>query len=418
MIQWIQRTSFFPEIILSGSLLVLGTLTDFLLQGWQGLLVGICYALSALFLRRYEYLSLILVALAAILLVILGLQPTFSGALVLLQTFFIATFGRRLWSLIYSGVVFVAAIATIAEASFRTELLSNIYGLAIFSNSGRWTAFVFISIAVTFSILLAWLSGTWLIVQHKERTLQRERTAIDEHQIRLAIDLAEQNERMGIARDLNLISSQQLSSSIAMVEGAKYAAKIQPEVALRTLEKLEVMLRETHGELHQQQDALSHGVSIAPAPPNIFDLDALMVQYREIGYNCTLNHQGAILSLLDSAELAIYRIVFDALGNVRKHAPLGTIVTVDLTWQEDGLQVLIKDNGTETLRKQVGSEAVGIYNVNNDLEALVTEVDGVGIRTMQERASLIGGSLEAKVVPGVGFTVNALIPDLSPLTKA
>ncbi|MFM6980635.1 MAG: ATP-binding protein [Micrococcales bacterium] len=417
MIQWIQKSDWLPEIYLACVLLIAGLLPDTINQGWQGALAAAAFVIGIIFLRKFEYLALVLSAVSAAVSIWFSLDPLITGVLTLLGVFFISAFGRLLWSALYTASAFLAGIVVIAHTCFDSPLLENIYGLAIFSDIGRWSAFIIISLVTLVILTLAWLVGNWFIVQHKERLLQRERSAIDEKQIRLAIDLAEQNERMGIARDLNLVTTQQLSASIALIEGARYASKIDAEVATRTLERVEGLLRETHTELQQQQDALSHGVSIAPAPPNIFDLDALMIQYREIGYNCTLKHQGEQHALIDSAELAIYRIVFDALGNIRKHAVIGTDITVDLTWQDGGLQLLIKDNGTETARKVDNHTGAGDYNVNDDLEALVSEVDGVGIRTMRERAEIIGGSLEAKVVPGVGFTVNALFPNLQTILK-
>lgn len=417
MIQWVQSKVLLPEIILAGVLLLGGTLPDFLIQGASATLTGLAFVASAFFLRKYQYIAIAFTVAGATLEVALSLQPLITGVLTVILVLFSATFSPRRWAILYATAIVAAGIAVIAHTSFDSVLLSNIYGLAIFSEQGRWSAFFVMVLVELVIVATASLIGALVSIRFNERKLQRERTAIDEHQIRLAIDLAEQNERMGIARDLNQVTTQQLSSSIAMVEGARYAARLDAQVAVRSLERLEKMLRESHTELQQVQDALSHGVSIAPAAPNLFDLDALMVQFRELGYNCTLTHEGKVRALIDSAELNIYRIVFDALNNVRQHAPKSTHVSVDLTWHENGLQVLIKDDGLETARKIADLEIAGSYNVNDDLNSLLREVDGVGIRTMRERAELIGGSLEAKVVPGVGFTINAIFPDLASVAK-
>jgi signal transduction histidine kinase len=133
---------------------------------------------------------------------------------------------------------------------------------------------------------------------------------------------------------------------------------------------------------------------------------------REAGYNMSVVYTGAISDLESSMELAIYRIVLEALKNVRQHNPKGTSVTVELTWFESNLQVIIKDNGVEVVRKGATAEK-GIaksYDATEDLQSLLEKVVGPGITAMRERVESFGGSLEAQRAVGVGFTVSALFP--------
>jgi signal transduction histidine kinase len=126
----------------------------------------------------------------------------------------------------------------------------------------------------------------------------------------------------------------------------------------------------------------------------------------------TVIYTGAVTSLGSSMELAIYRIVLEALKNVRQHNPKGTSVTVELTWFESNLQVIIKDNGVEVTRKSAAAEQ-GLpksYDANEDLQSLLEKVVGPGITAMRERVESFGGSLEAQRAIGIGFTVSALFP--------
>jgi signal transduction histidine kinase len=111
-------------------------------------------------------------------------------------------------------------------------------------------------------------------------------------------------------------------------------------------------------------------------------------------------------------ELAIYRIVFEALKNVKQHNPKGTMATVELTWFENSLQVIIRDNGVEVVRKSsVGPNGLPLpYDANDDIQSLLEKVVGPGITAMRERVESFGGSLEAQRVVGIGFTVSALFP--------
>jgi signal transduction histidine kinase len=160
-------------------------------------------------------------------------------------------------------------------------------------------------------------------------------------------------------------------------------------------------------------DMLNKSVAVATTPPGISEIDALAAQYRELGYPTRLQHLGKRLNLLASAELNTYRIVFDALDNVREHAPIGTYIDVDFIWSENGLQVLVKDNGTEVAAKSADQllNPEG-YTAEDDEKALTEEVTGPVITGMHERAQLFQGSVEARRVPGIGFTLNAIFPGI------
>jgi signal transduction histidine kinase len=113
-------------------------------------------------------------------------------------------------------------------------------------------------------------------------------------------------------------------------------------------------------------------------------------------------------------ELCVYKIVYESITNVRKHAPVGTEISIDFLWVEDGLQVLIKDNGEETVNRNKAAlgELVEGYTATEDLQALTSEFDGATLAALRDRAKIYGGRIEASKVPGVGFTVSAIFPNL------
>jgi signal transduction histidine kinase len=155
--------------------------------------------------------------------------------------------------------------------------------------------------------------------------------------------------------------------------------------------------------------------SVTAAPPGINELEQLVVAYREFGYSVNLRHEGKRFELDEGAELAIHRIVYEALENIRVHVPSGASISIDFSWVEPGLQVLVKDNGIEFRNRQLvalGEDTA--YGVEEDLRALTQPVVGASISAMRERAALYGGTIEATRVPGVGFTVSAIFADLHP----
>ena len=133
---------------------------------------------------------------------------------------------------------------------------------------------------------------------------------------------------------------------------------------------------------------------------------------REVGLDAAVSNFGTQFERDSSAELAIYRIIFDALQNVKQHNPKGTKAAVEISWLENGIQVLIKDNGVEVQRRSaLGPNGLPVpYEAKDDLETLLEKVTGPGITAMRERAESFGGSLEVQRVVGIGFTVSAMFP--------
>lgn len=420
MIKWIQSQRWLPEIAVTLITALVYGVSDYLVQGVNALYISLALCFSLLFVRRFSLISSVLILGASIAEIQLDIDPVFGGLAAAFTVFCTAAFGESRWAIVTPFAAAISAIAVIWNISFNTQLLRSFYGVSIYNEQGRWSAFIVLSLGISILIALNWFLGGYLTARYNQKFLEKQQKVVTDKQLRLAVDLAEQSERFGIARDLNQVVSQQVSSMIALADGAIYASKVEPEVSLRTLERLRGLLSNAQAEMRKLHDSLNRSVSVQPAPPNIYDLDALVVQYRELGYQVSLAHEGVQVALNPSSELAIYRIVFDALDNVRKHAPLGTSVSIIFQWTEEGLQVLVKDNGVEYARRQkaaqLGTDELEPYNVNDDLDALVQDVSGPGITAMMERAATLDGSVEAKRVPGVGFTVSLIVPSFAHLT--
>jgi signal transduction histidine kinase len=242
-----------------------------------------------------------------------------------------------------------------------------------------------------------------------------DRAVAERTQAKLALEVAEQNERFEIARDISELVIQRVSATISIAEGGLYAVQSEPAAATRVLQQTTDSARSAHSELRRLFDMLNKLKQVSAAPPKLDDLEPLIVAYRELGFNINLRHEGPRFELSEGAELAIYRIAFDALENVRKHAPVATDVTVDFSWTDAGLQLLVKDNGTEVANRGLSIAEIA-YSAEEDRKALTETIRGAGITAMSERAALYQGSVEATRVPGVGFTVSAIFPRLKELS--
>ncbi len=415
MIRWIQRRPWLAPALLSASaFLVLGGI-DLLLQGELALLVAALFAGVILFAVRLSGFAVALIFLATGIQILLGLTPLASSVSAAFGLLVLAAFAPALWRRLAFAAGLVAGVTIVIYESATVAYGFSIYGLGLDDFAGRVTLAVLGSGLVIAVNALAFLGGRLLITRVTHVGTSYDRAVADRQQSRLNLEIAEQNERFQIARDINEIIIQRVAAVISQAEGGLYAAKADPSSATRSLENLAGSARSAHTELRRLYDMLNKTHSVTAAPPGIDELEQLVIAYREFGYSVNLRHEGKRFELDEGAELAVHRIVYEALENIRVHVPSGASISIDFSWVEPGLQVLVKDNGIEYRNRQLAASGQDTsYGVEEDLRALTQPVVGASISAMRERAALYGGTIEATRVPGVGFTVSAIFADLHP----
>ena len=417
MIRWIQDHPWTSSAALAGFALLLFGGLDLVLQGYEALLVTGLLAAAVLFAAKFPPLSIGLIVIGTSLEIFLGLAPVLGGLSAPIALFLIAAFAERLWSYIFLGVTIVSGLAVSWTNSFLLADGSSLYGLILKSESDKAIAFLLFTLVVGTGNTLFWLLGRLAITYEVYVGTEFDRVLSAQTQAKLSLEVAEQNERFDIARDINELTIQKVAAVISQAEGGSYAAKANPESALRSLERITASARAAHAELRRLYDMLNKSHTVSAAPPGLNELDNLVVTYREFGFDVSINHEGNRFEISEGAALVIYRIVFDALANARKHCIIGTNISIGFSWVDEGLQVLVKDNGIEANRRSdSGLEALGSgYTAEDDVRALVEVIQGAGLTAMRERAALYAGTVEATRVPGVGFTVSAIFPKLRAL---
>lgn len=414
MIQWIQGHKWLSPIILAvASLAVFGSL-DFIIQGPSALIPAAIFAASLAFSGRLPQVAIPLIAVASFTEVFFSLRPISASLITCATLFVVAAFARPFWRLVAIIVSLISGIGITWFVTFTLPLGTDVYGLRLMEDVGRWTG-LFLGLAIVFAFdILFWILGRLGATQYFHVGTSRDKAVARRKQAELSIQIAEQNERLEIARDINELIIQKVTAVISLADGGAYAVKADPSAGLRSLERVSQSARDAHIELRRLYDMLHREHSVSAAPPGLDDLQPLMIAYREFGYNSSLRHEGPRFAINEGAALTIFKLVFDALENIKQHTPVGTDVTVDFSWVEDGLQVLVKDNGIEVSnRGLVGLESSDeSYTAEDDLKALVEPITGPGFTAMRERAAIYGGSVDVTKVPGVGFTVSAIFPRL------
>ena len=413
MIRWFREHDWLPEILFFAAIFLLLGGFDLVNSGPFSLIPSALSAASLLFVRRLSVLAPILIASSAAAQFFIGQSFSFGSLATLLTVLMQAafcTFAVRQASVITSNVAGISVLSTLIFV--HTETLS-IAGLTLSTDNAKWLLLAIGSTLVISLNTLAWIFGRLLITRITHVGTSSDRAKMLHDQARISIEVARQTERLGIARDLTDLVVQRVSAVVSLVQGAKYSARLDVDSALRSIDKIDESSTSAQQELRRLYDMLHEDHKLGTAPPRLEDLEPLVVAMRELGYNATMKSDGAGYAINEGAELCIFKIVFEALENVKKNTILGTSVTVDFFWTAAGLQVLVKDNGIETKNRnsEVSLEASS-YSAAEDLASLVESVDGATLRVLRERAALYEGSIEANRIPGVGFTLSALFPNL------
>ncbi len=116
---------------------------------------------------------------------------------------------------------------------------------------------------------------------------------------------------------------------------------------------------------------------------------------QQTGVRAELDVVGIPRRMEPDVELSLFRIVQEAISNVRRHAK-ATRVVVRLSFADKRVRLQVRDDG------------VGF--TPNERAADLSSARGLGLRGMRERAELIGGTLVVTSEPGKGTIVEATAP--------
>jgi signal transduction histidine kinase len=267
------------------------------------------------------------------------------------------------------------------------------------------------------AVLVVVLLVLWLRASAALRRLRRERAEDDTELARLELSVADQSGRLRIIRELHDLAVHQVSAMIAQADGARYAGASDPSAAVRAAQVIADTGRTTLADMRRVMTLVRESEAEALPQPRLKSTRELLKVMRDAGLQVQFEESGEPFDLNPAAELAIYRILQEALSNSLKYGGDGTEVRVAFTWTANGLAVRVDDNGfrNAVLRRGLGPDETAeelAYTVEEDLKALTQEITGPGIADMRARAELFGGTVQATEVPGVGFSISASFPTI------
>jgi signal transduction histidine kinase len=241
----------------------------------------------------------------------------------------------------------------------------------------------------------AWVLGDSMAFRRAYSAGLEERAIRAERERDAHAQIAAAAERARIARELHDVIAHNLSVMVAQADGGRYVFDAAPEQSRQALAEIGDTGRQALAEMSNLVGVLRNGdemLAFAPAP-GIAEIAELLTQARESGTGVGYDVQGVARPLTAGLSLTVYRIVQEALTNVRKHAGHGAAVEVTLSYGADDLLVRIADDGSS-------GAAV----------SQPADTTGHGLAGMRERAAMYGGTVQAGPRPGGGFQVTAELP--------
>ncbi len=197
----------------------------------------------------------------------------------------------------------------------------------------------------------------------------------------------ESEERLRIARELHDVLGHNISMINVQASAALHGLRKRPEDAEQALETIKQASKETLRELRTTLGVLRQVDEDAPTAPA-----ASLARVGELvaasGLEVRTEVSGALDGVPTEVDLAAVRIIREALTNVSRHSGTDT-ATLAITHESGRIVISVEDEGP-------GSD--------------YADGSGFGLQGMRERATALGGTLQAGPRPGGGFRVLATLP--------
>jgi signal transduction histidine kinase len=315
-----------------------------------------------------------------------NLDPDIANSAILAVLYTTGRYGNNLVRWFGFGSAFAGAlVATIYETAL-------IYGLDLGSSLPSAIVVFVVGFVLSASLFaISWTLGLLAKTYRISVDTRRAKEVAVAEQREAEQEVAVEQERTRIARDMHDVVAHSLAVVIAQADGARYAMKTDPDAADAALTTISATAREALGDVRVLLGQFRHDEGAAPQPV-LADLDRLLDQMRASGLTIRREEAGEARTLATGQQLAVYRIVQESLTNALRHGERDVEVVVRFDWTAEALEVEV-------------SSGLPLLPPGPDPDAR----PGHGLAGMRERAVLVGGSLRTGPRDG-HWVVTATLP--------
>lgn len=215
-------------------------------------------------------------------------------------------------------------------------------------------------------------------------------------QMERAEELAATRERVRMARDIHDVLAHSLTVLSIQVQAARQLVHQQPERLITKLDDMAALLRESLAESRRVVSLWRETASAATSHGDAETrLQAVVDRFSErTGIRCVFEEEGTAQPLGDRQRETLQYVLQEALTNAHRHGS-AQHVWAELHWQDAQVTLHVHDDGKGqgALQPQDG-----------------THHGHHGLQGMRERATALGGELQAGPQRDGGFAVTLSLP--------
>ncbi|MDP2730890.1 MAG: histidine kinase [Dehalococcoidales bacterium] len=243
-------------------------------------------------------------------------------------------------------------------------------------------------------VLMSMVSQAGIVIENARMFDKLKKQQQQMEQLLNQIVMAQETERQRISIDLHDSVAQWLAATSYRAQTASRLLKGNGDERVQTeLANVESTIDKSLKELRR--------VLIGLRPPALDELGlthALQQSLEELkadGILCQFSEMGTPVRLASSTEIAVYRIVQEALANIRKHADASK-VNLRLFFEKGKLVTEIRDDGRG-------------FDLSQTLDSAVV-VGRMGLLGMKQRVEMLGGEIRIKTAEGSGTAIILSLP--------
>ncbi|NBE92478.1 sensor histidine kinase [Nonomuraea sp. KC401] len=239
-------------------------------------------------------------------------------------------------------------------------------------------------------VVTIWLTGLYARTRRHYLEGLEERAERAERERDQQARMAAAAERARIARELHDVVAHNVSVMVVQADGAGYALDHDPEQARQAVTTISRTGRAALAEMRRLVGVLRENENADPDYTPQPGLDQVEKMVRESAVPARFRIGGTPTDLPEGQQLAVYRIVQEALTNALKHGGPGVRADVEIDFTGPDVLVRVSDDGRGA--------------------AAPRSADGHGLIGMRERVGMYGGDVSAGPLRGGGFEVLARLP--------
>jgi two-component system, NarL family, sensor histidine kinase DegS len=236
-------------------------------------------------------------------------------------------------------------------------------------------------------VAMGYLSGGLMGLSEQLDDIREKQT------LGIKIIKAQEEERKRVAREIHDGPAQLMANLVIKTELCEKLVDRNPDqvkVELNSLKELaRISLKDVRKIIYDLRPMSLDDLGLIPT------VQRFISNYMdETGQNVELHVFGEAIALAPIVELASFRIIQEALNNVKKHSGANNVY-VKIEFTKTSIKLVVSDNGKGFDKGTVKSQ---------DIDG------GYGLLSMKERVDLLNGRLDVISMPGKGTKIFASIP--------